>query len=156
LIDEFTDRFVFFYTGYAVAPLVFHFAERLGRWPSNLIALALSAWAVANAAPVIDGIAFEPGFDFFVSYAGIAAVIAFSVLIRRSAPGEVLAYCGRNSIAFYLAFTIFMAPTRVLLLKFATGFAPEIVALVATAAGVVGPLALRRLVVDTPLSFLFV
>ncbi len=156
LIDEFTDRFVFFYTGYALAPLVFAFADRIGRWPSHVIALALTLWAVANAGAVITGIAFEPGLDFFVSYAGIAAVIAFSVLIRRSAAGEVLAYCGRNSIAIYLAFTLFMGPTRVLLLKFASGLAPEIAALLSTAAGVIGPLALRRLVVGTPASFLFI
>ncbi len=156
LIDEFTDRFVFFYTGYVLAPLVFTLADRIGRWPSRTIAAGLVAWAIANAAAVISGVAFMPVLDFFISYAGITAVIAFSVLIRRSAAGEVLAYCGRNSIAVYLAFTLFMAPTRLLLLKFAPGLAPELVALAATVTGVIGPLVMRRLVVDTPVSFLFV
>lgn len=156
LVDEFTDRFVFFYTGYAVAPLVFAFADRIGRWPSHVIALALTLWAVANAVAVISGVAFMPGLDFLVSYAGIAAVIGFSVLIRRSVLGEALAYCGRNSIVIYLAFTLFMAPARVILLKGASWVAPELVALVSTAAGVVGSLVLAHLVKGTPLSFLFV
>jgi hypothetical protein len=82
-------------------------------------------------------------------------VIAVSVLLAGSVPGRVLAYCGLHSIAIYLAFTVFMGPTRVLMLKAGGAEAPVLVALAATLAGVVGSLAMRRLVAQTPLSFLF-
>jgi uncharacterized membrane protein YcfT len=155
VIDEFSDRFVFFYTGYALAPHVFAYAERVARWPALPAAAGLVAWAVLNALAVQSGVTHLRGPDFVFSYAGIAAVIAASVLLTRAAPGRVLAYCGLNSIAIYLAFTVFMGPTRVLLLKVGGASAPELVALAATLAGVVGSLVLRRAVQHTPLSFLF-
>ena len=35
IVDQFSDRFVFFYTGYAAATLIFDFAGRVGRLGSN-------------------------------------------------------------------------------------------------------------------------
>jgi uncharacterized membrane protein YcfT len=155
LLDEFSDRFVFFYTGYALAPVVFAFAERVAKWPALPVAAALAAWAALNAVAVQSGITHVRGPDFIFSFAGIAAVIAASVLLAGSLPGRVLAYCGLHSIAIYLAFTVFMGPTRVLMLKLGGAEAPVLVALAATLAGVVGSLVMRRLVAPTPLSFLF-
>jgi len=155
LLDEFSDRFVFFYLGYALAPAVFAYAERVARWPALPVAAALAAWAALNAIAVQSGITHVRGPDFIFSFAGIAAVIAVSVLLAGSLPGRVLAYCGLHSIAIYLAFTVFMGPTRVLMLKAGGAEAPVLVALAATLAGVVGSLAMRRLVARTPLSFLF-
>jgi uncharacterized membrane protein YcfT len=155
VIDEFSDRFVFFYTGYALAPVVFAFAARVAKWPAPPAAAALAAWAVLNAIAVQSGVTHLRGPDFLFSYAGIAAVIATSVLLTRALPGRLLAYCGMHSIAIYLAFTVFMGPTRVLLLKLGGAEAPVFVALAATLAGVVGSLLMRRAVAQTPLSVLF-
>jgi hypothetical protein len=55
----------------------------------------------------------------------------------------------------YLAFFLFMAGTRSLLLNVATGLEPGVIALIVTAAGVTGPLILHRLVRKTGLAFLF-
>ncbi len=53
----------------------------------------------------------ERGPGLLFSYVGISAVVAFSVLFTYRLPGRVLCfYCGRNSIAIYLAFTLFMGP----------------------------------------------
>ena len=68
---------------------------------------------------------------------------------------DPLRYCGRHSIAIYLAFFLPMAATRAVLIK--TGVVADIglVALIVTAAAVLTPLAFERIVRDTPLSFLF-
>jgi uncharacterized membrane protein YcfT len=161
LVDEFSDRFVFFYVGYALAPYVFGFAERVRVLPALAVTAALVAWAMLNLAAVQNGIALVKGPDFIFSFAGIAAVIAVSVLLTNEAKsafgsiGRALVYCGMHSIAIYLAFTVFMGPTRVVLLKAGGAEIPVMVALAATLAGVLGSLAMRRAVAGTALSFLF-
>ena len=84
------------------------------------------------------------------------AVIAFSVLLARSGWGDALAYCGRNSIVIYLAFAVFMGPTRVLLLKLAPLWLADVTALAVTTAGVTGALVLFWLARNTRARFLFV
>lgn len=161
LVDEFSDRFVFFYVGYALAPYVFSYAERVRGLPALGVAAALAAWAILNLVAVQHGIAAVKGPDFIFSFAGIAAVIAISVLLTNGVEGAFgtigrgLVYCGMHSIAIYLAFTVFMGPTRVVLLKAGGAEFPVIVALAATLAGVLGSLAMRRAVAGTPLAFLF-
>ncbi len=155
ILDEFTNRFVFFYSGYALAPFVLAFAERLRAVPALLLSLGLVAWAIVNAAGVNTGLALTHGPDLIYSYVGIGAVIAFSVLMRPTIVGDVLAYCGRNSIAVYLAFTVFMGPARIVLLKLTGGEAAAAVALASAFAGVAGALALEWLVKGTWAGFLF-
>ena len=48
VIDEFADRFVFFYTGYAAAPLVLALADRIGRQAALPLIGLLVAWAWLN------------------------------------------------------------------------------------------------------------
>jgi uncharacterized membrane protein YcfT len=66
-----------------------------------------------------------------------------------------LRYLGKNSIVVYLAFFIGMAASRSVLLK--TGIVPDLgtVALLVTAAGIAGAVALFWAVRNTPLRFLF-
>jgi uncharacterized membrane protein YcfT len=155
VIDEFADRFVFFYSGYAAAPLVFALAAYIWRTPKLLVTAALVVWAYANWLAVQAGFAVTPGPDLIFGYAGVVAVIAFSVLITRSRYGNALAYCGQNSIIIYLAFPLFMAPTRVALLKVAGPAFYDAVAMATTLASVVGALALSYLVRGSSLDFLF-
>jgi uncharacterized membrane protein YcfT len=69
---------------------------------------------------------------------------------------DPLRFCGRNSIAIYLAFFLPMAATRVLLLK--TGVIADIgvVSLIVTIAGVLGALGIWWAARGTRLDFLFV
>jgi hypothetical protein len=78
------------------------------------------------------------------------------VLLARGGWGRALAYCGRNSIVIYLAFAVFMGPTRVLLVKLLPPGLGDVTALAVTAAGVLGALTLFWLVRNTPARFLFV
>ncbi|MGE0022459.1 MAG: acyltransferase family protein [Hyphomicrobium sp.] len=155
LVDEFANRFVFFYAGYALAPVVLKAADRVSTVPHLAVAGALLVWAGLNAAAVHAGLAFVPGADLAFSIAGIAAVIAFSVLIVERLPGRVLSYCGQNSIAVYLAFTVFMGPARIVLLKLTGGEMATSIALASTLAGVAGALLLAWLVKGTWAGFLF-
>src|SRR5690606_12132828 len=99
--------------------------------------------------------AFAIGLDLVFSYIGIGAVVAFSALVLSTVAGRAFAYCGRNSIAVYLAFTVFMGPARIVLLKVTGGEGAEVVALMSTFAGVVGALMLAWMVRGTWAGFLF-
>lgn len=155
VVDEFADRFVFFYAGYWLAPAVFAYAARVDGGRKAAIAGALALWALANALAVRDGLTAVPGLDLMFSAAGVVAVITVSVLLNPTLIGQALRYCGQHSIAIYLAFTIFMAVTRAVLLKLPVALPAEFVALACTGAGVVGALLLERAVRGTRLAFLF-
>lgn len=155
LVDEFAARFVFFYTGYWAAPVIFRYAETITKAPVGLVAAALVAWAAMNALFVENGLAFVKGLDLWVSYAGVAAVVAFSVILLPTLPGRALAFCGRNSIAIYLAFPLFMGPARVVALKLGSIIPDWAAALISMSAGVFGALILAHLVKGTRFAFLF-
>ncbi|WP_248310314.1 acyltransferase family protein [Bosea sp. 117] len=154
VIDEFAERFVFFYVGYVFAPQVFALAGRAQNAPLAGIA-GLLAWGLLNGFLVFAGYAMLPGVSLALGLIGAAAVVTLCALLARSGAFGWLEYAGRNSIVVYLAFFLPMAITRVVLLK--TGIIEDIgvVSLIVTAAGVVTPLIFHALVRNTPLKFLF-
>lgn len=158
-LDQFSERFVFFYAGYAVAPVIFRYAEQVSRTPELVVGLGLGCWGVLNAMAVGSGVATIPVIDLAVSFVGIAAVIAFSASVVDTTVGRMLGYCGRQSISIYLAFAVFMAAARQVLLKldskFELGLGVDLVSLAALVAGVIVPLILARLARDTRFAFLF-
>jgi hypothetical protein len=81
--------------------------------------------------------------------------VSLSALMARAGAFDVVRYCGQNSIIIYLAFFLPMAATRTLLVK--TGLVPDVgaMALVITAAGVLGALAIWWIVRGTRADFLF-
>lgn len=164
IVDEFVSRFVFFYIGYAYAPLVLAAAGQVSDAPRGLIFASLGLWALANTLGLITGLAAMPVFELVFGAAGIAAVITTCVLLtaNKSGPGysgtrlgSALIYCGKYSIVIYLAFTLFMGPARVILLKFAPMLNGGAVAILCAAAGLTGALVLHALVRNTRLAFLF-
>ena len=78
-----------------------------------------------------------------------------AALLAKTHLFDGVRYCGEHSIVIYLAFFLFMAATRVFLLK--TGLVPDIglMSVIVTGAGVLGPLMLYWTVRSTPLRFLF-
>jgi uncharacterized membrane protein YcfT len=155
VIDEFASRFVYFYTGYWLARYVFDYAKELGGLNPLTIASGLFAWGFINAFMVTNGYAALPGFSLVLGFIGAGAVIAFAVLLSKFSLSKPIRYCGENSIVIYLAFFLFMAATRTILLK--TGVIADLgtVSLIVTAAGVIGPLVLFWATRSSPLSFLF-
>jgi uncharacterized membrane protein YcfT len=153
-IDEFTDRFVYFYTGYLLAPQIFTFAA-LVQARSRRAATGLLDWALVNGGLVCAGVAGWPVISLALGLAGATAVIAVSALMARAHVFGWVRYCGEHSIVIYLAFFLPMAATRTLLLK--TGLVSDVgvMSLIVTTAGVVGALAMWWAVRGTALKFLF-
>jgi uncharacterized membrane protein YcfT len=154
VIDEFAGRFVYFYTGYLMAPRIFAFAQQAQTLPEAALAL-LGAWGLVNGVLVFNGYAALPFVSLALGLAGAVAVVTLAALLAASDLAKPLRYCGRNSIVIYLAFFLPMATTRAVLLK--TGIIPDLgtVSLIVTTAGVIGALCWYWVVRGTPLRFLF-
>ena len=154
VIDEFAQRFVYFYTGYVMAPHVFAIAGAMLARP-RIAGAALFAWALANGAVVYAGYSEWPVISLLLGFVGAGAVITAATLMTHTTLCEPLRYCGRNSIVIYLAFFLPMAASRAILLK--TGIIADlgIVSLLVTLAGVTGALLWFWAVRRTPARFLF-
>ena len=153
--DEFAGRFVYFYSGYILAPHIFALAKQFRALGIAALLAGLEIWAVFNGYMVTGGYAHLPGFSLVLGMVGIAAIIAASVLFSRFKFMDWLRYCGENSIVIYLSFFVFMAATRIALLKLGLVYEAGVMSLIVTAAGVLGPVLLFQAVRHTPLKFLF-
>ncbi len=156
VIDEFAGRFVYFFAGYWLAPRVFAFAREVGGLNPLAILAGLVAWGTINAILVDKGWSHLPGIGLALGFIGAGAVISTGVFLARFKIAEPIRYCGENSIVIYLAFFMFMAAARTVLLK--TGLVDDlaVISLIVTLAGVIGPVLLFWAVRKTPLSFLFI
>jgi len=154
VIDEFCARFVYFYTGYILAPRIFQIAAAVQVRPW-LAAYVLVAWALFNGLYVSLGIDSRPFVSLTLGLMGAVAVVSVSALMAKSDALAPLRWLGEHSIVVYLAFFLGMAASRSLLLK--TGIVPDLgsVALLVTASGIAGAVALFLAVRGTPLRFLF-
>jgi uncharacterized membrane protein YcfT len=102
-----------------------------------------------------NGYSHLPGFSLILGFIGAAAVVSTGVLLSKTRIAAPLRYAGENSIVFYLAFFLFMAATRSLLLKYNVISDLGSIVLLTTAAGVLGPILLFRATHHTKLSLLF-
>jgi len=154
VIDEFAARFVYFYTGFLVAPRLFALARTVDAQPESALA-GLAIWGLINGFLVFHGLAELPLVSLALGLAGAAAVVSFSALLAASDLAKPLRYCGRNSIVIYLAFFLPMAASRSVLLK--AGWVTDIgtICAIVTFVGVIGSLAWFWAVRRTFLRFLF-
>jgi uncharacterized membrane protein YcfT len=154
VIDEFCARFVYIYTGYLFAELVFALSDRARARP--MLALAgLALWALADGGLVAFGYSEWPLISLALGLAGACAIITAGTLLARMRWMNFFRFCGAHSIVIYLAFFLPMAATRTLLLK--TGLIPDIgtISLIVTVAGVVGALAIWKAALAARANFLF-
>jgi len=154
IVDEFAARFVYFYTGYILAPRIFELAAHVQRRP-DLALSGLVIWALTNNLFVVRGLADLPFISLPLGLVGAAAVVAISALMATSDVFAPLRYCGRNSIVIYLAFFLGMAGARTLLIKSGVIADIGIMSLLVTLAGILGALGLSWAVRATPLRVLF-
>jgi uncharacterized membrane protein YcfT len=112
VVDQFCLRFVYFYTGYILAPHVFRIAEWAFDRPLGA-AIYLLIWAIAEEMFVMLGISTLPGISLALGYIGALAVIFSACLFCRTRWMEWLRYLGENSIVVYLGF---LAPLAVITL----------------------------------------
>jgi uncharacterized membrane protein YcfT len=153
--DEFAARFVYFYTGYILAPHIFKLAKQVQDTPLKGVVI-LSAWGIANGTMVFLGYSEYPGISLALGLIGAAAVVRLAALLSRAHVFGFLRYFGEHSIVIYLAFFLPMAATRTILLK--TGVVHDIglVSLIVTVVGVLGSVAIWWTLRGTPLKFLYV
>ncbi len=163
LIDEFGARYVYFAAGYLLADRIF----ALAAWSAArrfVALLGLAAWGAVNAsfafAPtglrLFPTVAELPLVSLGLGFAGAVAIVAVASLLTQARLAAPLRYCGEHSIAIYLAFFLPMAVGRSVLIKLGWVSDVGLAAAAVTAAAVIMPLVLERLVRGTPLGFLFV
>ncbi len=162
LVDEFCERYVFFVMGYLFAERVFGLARLAAERPAMALA-GLGLWGVVNGAlaltptgnALFPTYASLPGVSLVLGVAGAVAIVTIAGLLTARGLAAPLAYCGRHSIAIYLAFFLPMAVLRFAFVKAGLVFDVGTVAAGITLAAVVAPLVLERLVRNTRLRFLF-
>ena len=158
VVDEFAHRFVYFYTGYALAPYLFEFAASLQeRRVGALIALAL--WGFLNGAMVAAGFADLPFIALALGFAGAGAVVTAASLMAIGDLFRPLRECGRNWGVIYLAFvlpvTAALTYLPALFTKAGISLDPGTLSLLVTVCAVAVPLGLYWMAHRTPLRFLF-
>lgn len=159
-VDDYGARYyVFFLTGYLLAPQVFklaawareHMAEAaigLSGWFSFNATIAFAESPVAGYAKVAD----VPGVRIAVGLIGAMAVVTAASLLSRMNWAGYLRYAGRNS---YVSFVLPMAATRILLLKSELLSDVGVVSLLVTLVAVAVPLAFHAGVRNTWARFLY-
>lgn len=154
VIDEFTARFVYFYSGYLFAGFVFVLADRT-RTQRQFALGMLGGWAIVNGVLTGAGIATWPLLSLALGFAGTCAIIVTGVLLAQRGWLNVLRYCGEHSIVVYLAFFVPMAAMRSLLVQSDVIHDVGVISLIVTTAGVTGALALWWILRGTRFSFLY-
>ena len=162
-IDDYAAHYyVFFLTGYMLAPKVFQLAE----WARNNAEKAVHvvlAWAIFNGLVAfepsgIEGyakIADVPVLSIAIGLIGAIAIVLIAALLSKFHFASLIRYAGRNSIVLYVSFVLPMAATRIVLLK--TGLITDVgvMSLIVTAAAVAVPLALHAALRNTWARFLY-
>ena len=153
--DHFASNYIFFYTGYAGASLVFSFAQSATtRWRD--IGWALGIWAGVHTAFVAMGIAGLPIVSLILGFAGSFALIGMGVLLSTLPAAHFIGDAGRQSMAIYLGF--FIPLQAVVTLVQASGIFADAGAdsLAVAAAALMIALGMHRLAMETPLRMLYV
>ncbi len=96
VIDEFAGRFVYFYTGYLLAPRIFALAARCAGAARRRRSPGLRSGAWLNGILVFNGFAELPFVSLALGLAGAAAVVAVSALLAQIRPVRAAALLRRE------------------------------------------------------------
>ena len=86
MIDEFASRFVYFYTGYLLAPRIFALAARRAGAARGARSPASPSGALVNGLLVFNGLAELPFVSLALGLVGAVAVVAVSALLAQERP----------------------------------------------------------------------
>ena len=127
--DQFAAYFVYFYAGYALAPVFFRLVEMAMDHP-RLALGALAVWAGVNYAAVFwpshklhpdsieMGFASLPGMRLAFALIGISAIFVISGFLTRLKVMSWLTWIGKHSIVLYVSFALPMTMMRLVLIRF--------------------------------------
>ena len=146
IIDEFWNRYVFFFSGYAFAPLFFSMVKYVQE-NVRLTFVFLISWAITNALLVTYGMATKPFVGVFLGLAGATAILSIGALLEKVSFTDWIKYLGQHSIVVYLAFYWFMELAAYYLHEYTLfNIHRGLFASLITVAGIVGSLALFWLI----------
>lgn len=134
-VDHFAAYAVYFYAGYAFAPLIFRVVEwaqqRAGLAVAGLVVFALIQGVLvfgggSEVLPkqVIMGWAALPVLHLALGFVGSVAVCVTAALLMKLPAMNWLRWLGAHSIVVYLSFSIPMAASRTILMKL--GFVDDV------------------------------
>lgn len=146
---------IFFLCGYLGRGLIDRTTGLIRMAPTAGIATML-LWAALHALALSAGLTAIPGLTIAFGLLGALAIVTLAVLIERVSALDWLAFCGRHSLAIYLAFVIPMSASRSLLVGKLGVAQPDIVMAAVLVCAILFPLILERLVQRGPLQFLFI
>jgi len=157
VVTQFCGYFVFFYAGYAAAPLVFALVDWMSR-RMVLAVVALVAWAVFNGALVFSpghavlpqetrmGLAAFAPLHLALAIAGSGALCVLGALLSRLWFMDWLRWLGEHSLVVYLAFTLPMSMVRAVALNSGLITHTGLLSLIVLVAATAGPVALYLIV----------
>jgi uncharacterized membrane protein YcfT len=137
MIDEFWTRYVYFYIGYAFAPLFFLLAEQAQKHLA-LAAGAVFIWVLLNAVFVFNGWSEKPVISILLGIAGATAIITVGAILSRLKTASWISYLGKHSIVVYLVFYWPMRYCAWLLVPYIGSIDSGLYVMVITIAGIVG------------------
>ncbi|HWU88591.1 MAG TPA: acyltransferase family protein [Kofleriaceae bacterium] len=152
VMDELGSRYVYFYSGYVLAPYVF----RIASWAHARVWATLgylACWGIVNALVVMAGWAALPFVSLALGYVGALAVILAAVMLSRLSWTEPLRYLGQSSIVVYLGdFWVALIVVRAL-----EPVIPDLgaCALISTLLTVIGTIVMWRVALRTPARFMY-
>lgn len=163
ILDVACDTYAYFYAGYRLAPQILAFGERMRARPA-LAAAATAGWLVVNGVLIFSvvpalgcaTVGEAPLVALPLGVLGVFGVTALATLLERSAAGPALAYAGYRSIVIYLAAFAPVALLRAGMVRYGVPLDVGTASLALTAAGILLPLALERVLRGTPAACLFV
>ena len=128
LVDQFAAYFVYFYSGYVFAPLIFKLVDK-AMAEKQLAIIGLGIYAIVNGLLVFSpgyavlpteiqlGWAGLPGVRLLLAIAGSLALCVTAALIAGSKASNWLRWLGEHSIVVYLVFVLPMSFARIALSK---------------------------------------
>ena len=153
IVDQFAAYFVYFYVGYAFAPMIFKLIDKaINNVPLALLGIAV--WCVVDAFLVFSsgyevlpkemvmGLAGLPGLRLILAVSGSLVLCVTAGLLSKLPFMDWLRWLGAHSIVIYLSFSIPMSATRVLLLKLGILQSTSALSIAVMFAALIGPLLL--------------
>ncbi len=128
LVDQFCAYFVFFYSGYVFAPMIFKLVDA-AMDHKRIALLGLAVYAVVNAALVFSpgyavlpteiqmGYAGLPGVRLILAIAGSIALCVTAAFLAGFKAAKWLNWLGEHSIVVYLVFVLPMSFARIAMAK---------------------------------------